>query len=545
MLHLFESLKAIGLELNSDEIKTAEVSVKGGKPCIQKLKSIGISVDNRSVVKQLDIKHPYLITGLESCDVLVRSLYLPLTKKKDIDAALAFQVDPLLPYPVEEAVLAYQMLNQNPEGSQVSVLSTNKVQLQKHLDKWQRFSIEPEKISCIQSALCLFQQTYLPSEDPVIVIHIGDEWTTGILTKNGKLLVSYNHREGFQSIRTKEEGESLSLTDLNALETPTELSNPLKLLQRGIAKICQALIKDAKGEKISGILFVGEIAFMTYFKNKFMEKLNLPLLSAQPLEPEYTPHEIESYALPIGLAIGALSTCKEPVDFRQHEMSYPHPWKRVTVPLVLYFLAVSLLSFTFYFFGQQYLNHQEDLLKGRYVELLAAMNKSYDGFEATFLTKNADAREKHNGEVVGVMQLDRDDLQQRAAFLQKDLQDTPDSFPLFANIPLVSDVLAWLSHHPYVLGKDENGNPEHRLQLESLTYTVVKKPSQEKKQEKYQVKVEFEFSSPVPKWAREFHDALIAPNDFVDPKGEVKWGSNRGHYRTSFYLKDKTSYPNF
>jgi type IV pilus assembly protein PilM len=36
---------------------------------------------------------------------------------------------------------------------------------------------------------------------------------------------------------------------------------------------------------------------------------------------------------------------------------------------------------------------------------------------------------------------------------------------------------------------------------------------------------------------------LIAPNELVDPKGEVKWNANKGKYRASFFLKDKTAYP--
>lgn len=66
---------------------------------------------------------------------------------------------------------------------------------------------------------------------------------------------------------------------------------------------------------------------------------------------------------------------------------------------------------------------------------------------------------------------------------------------------------------------------------------MTKRPEQNKKQEKYQVKVEMEFTSPTPKQAREFHDALIAPNDFVDPKGEIKWNSSHGRYRTSFFKR--------
>jgi type IV pilus assembly protein PilM len=130
-------------------------------------------------------------------------------------------------------------------------------------------------------------------------------------------------------------------------------------------------------------------------------------------------------------------------------------------------------------------------------------------------------------------------------YLDKDLQASPDLFPLWPNIPKVSDVLAWLSTQHVLMSK--KGKPDMKnlqsIQIESFNYSVVKRPDQSKKQEKYQVKVELEFTSPTPKLAREFHDSLIEPNALIDPKGEVKWNSSHGRYRTSFYLKDKTVYP--
>jgi type IV pilus assembly protein PilM len=81
------------------------------------------------------------------------------------------------------------------------------------------------------------------------------------------------------------------------------------------------------------------------------------------------------------------------------------------------------------------------------------------------------------------------------------------------------------------------------IQIDTFSYTMTKHPDQKQRLEKYQVKVDLEFSSITPKAAREFHDALIAPNAIVDPKGEIKWGTNKNKYRTSFYLKDRTLYP--
>ena len=99
-------------------------------------------------------------------------------------------------------------------------------------------------------------------------------------------------------------------------------------------------------------------------------------------------------------------------------------------------------------------------------------------------------------------------------------------------------MLAWLSTHPVLTKKEKN----EKFSLENFNYTLVKRPEINKKKEKYQVKIELEFVTFVPKLARQFHDALITPNDFVDAKAEIKWNANHNHYKTSFYLKDKTSY---
>jgi type IV pilus assembly protein PilM len=143
------------------------------------------------------------------------------------------------------------------------------------------------------------------------------------------------------------------------------------------------------------------------------------------------------------------------------------------------------------------------------------------------------------------MELDDESLLERINYLEKDLQAIPDIFPLLPNIPKVSDVLAWLSTLHIQIGKKSKGELPNAqsIQIENFNYTLVKRPEQNKKQEKYLVKVEIEFTSPTPKQAREFHDALIAPNNFVDPKGEVKWNTSHGRYRASFYLKDRTVYP--
>ena len=303
-----------------------------------------------------------------------------------------------------------------------------------------------------------------------------------------------------------------------------------------------ALAKECKSDSIEGIIVTGEGAQLDGLDRRLVAHLNLPLLICQGVG-ETSSQELHSYAVPIGLALSSLPGSLEKIDFRQQDLAYPHPWKRLTIPIATYFLAIILLACSFSFLSHEILKHQENQIKQTYLDLLKNMNRSYQDFEAAFHAKNPHAYDSFDGKTPKIEQLEQEDFAQRLAFLQKELQATPDSFPLFANVPRVSDVLAWLSQHPTVVSIDEHGNKQTKLQIDNFDYTMLKRPQSGKKQEKYQVKVELEFTSPTPKWAREFHDALIAPNDWIDPKGEIKWNSNRGKYKTSFFLKDKTAYP--
>lgn len=547
MLDFFQSPSTLGLEIFGSEIRGAEISLQKGNFFIKKIFSSPLSqTQSFNDVKRIYIHNsPILVAAADANDVLIRPLYMPLIKEKDIEAAFTFQAEPILPYPVEQAILTRQQLNQTAEGTNLTVFSLKKDLIEKKLETWQQIGVEPEQISCIQMALANFGKVYLKQDKPYLILHIGPSWSTCVLVKEGKLIASYAHQEGIELIRNlfKEKNKSDDtefLEEEDFFNSAPEIQESIKRLQQSLARMIFALIKECRGETLAGLLMTGEAIDIPGLEEKLTEKLELPLLQCEDLPQDtINSKDRRSYAVPIGLGIGAL---EKSIDFRKDEFSFPHPWRRMAIPLGSYFILMLLLTLTFYAFGKQYLHWKEDLLKQEYVSLLFDMNKSYEGFENTFLAKNSSAREKQGGEIIPIADLTRQDLQERLEFINRDLQASPDSFPLFPNTPTVSDVLAWLSSHPMISHKNKDGSIESRLQLENFSYSMLKRPAHGKKQEKYQVKVELEFSSPAPKWAREFHDALITSNDYVDPKGEVKWSSNRGRYRTSFYLKDKTSY---
>jgi len=550
MFDLIPPIKTLGFEKTIQHLKVAEVKYTRGFPIIETLASLPL---NTSLdVKRFYRKQPLLTTGLDGYEVLLRNLYLPLTKEKDIQEAFIFQAEPLLPYPIDQAILTKQTLNQSSEGTSLVVISVKKETMQAHLDQWQQLGIQPEKVACLQTALCQFATTFVNSEKKIICLHIQDTSTTAVLINEGKIIASFSQQEGFNLLKeayikdlASDEQKSTDEITLQGLDFLTideklpTLTTALLRLKRMVAKMYFALDKELKNIPLEGILFTGEgIQF-----NGLTEVLfnDLPTSLIQIVEVavkgKYNAKELLNFAVPIGLALHALPFQTDAIDFRQNEYVYPKPLKRLFKPLGVYLVGMLILSTVLYLFGQDLLKLELNRVKQNYVDLLASMGKTYDQFETQYRIKNPSEEANR----ISVLELDQQDLIDRLSFLQRDIHSTPDSFPLFANIPRVSDVLAWLSTHPAIAGEDLLGE-DGKLSLENFNYTLVRRPEQTKKQEKYQVKVELEFSTNVPKLAREFHDALIAPNDFIDPKAEIKWNANRNNYKTSFYLKDKTSY---
>lgn len=543
-----------GIELDGFLLKSAELSFVKGKETL--VRTFSITLDSSPAasehVNPLDMtedgqsflrsaQQNLVVSALDSDEVLIRTLDIKLKKEKDIDSVLAFQAEPLLPYPVENALLDRILLNQMPEGSQIAIIAARKDHVRQHVEKLNPLAISPDVISCVPVALAFFSKLAVTSIDPHFVLHLAKRQTTCALVKEGKLLAAQTSPIGLDALThyitlgTPEIDFSALSSNLNP-----ELNKTLQNWRNDITRLLYALSKQIRDVESIDILVTGEGAAYKNLGMALCKDANKQMILPKAPDSFQAPIEkLLRFAVPIGAALSALENIKDQVNFRQQEFAHPHPWRHLKKPIALYFVLCLALAFAFYLFGKAKISHQEDQIRQEYVDLLSTMNKSYPSFEKEFSSKYVPKRNSEE-EVKPAANLTLDEITQRLQVLNKELKESPDIFPLFPNVPRASDVLAWLSTHPNVVGTGKEGQ---LLQIESISYTLVKRPELKKKQEKYQVKVEIEFSTATPKLAREFHDALIAPNNIVDPKGEVKWSSNRGKYHASFFLKDKTAYP--
>lgn len=556
MLNFSTTAFAVGVESTSTGLRGASIILSRGKPKVEKIFEAFQPENGDSLLPYKDLlsNEKYLVSsGVKGSSVLVRFLQLPLTKDSDIETAVNFQVEPLLPYPIENALLASIRTGQQGQNTDLTVLAVRKDHLKQHLDSLQILGVEPEFVSCIPIAIARFSSLFETSPEPYIVIHLDEMSLTCALVKEGKLLTSYTHNQGVQPILNafKEEFKneetplmSYDFCSIDSTKTPL-ISQAVESLRSNATKTIYAILKDTKGNAPTTLFLAGQGHLLNNLSDIIYRDLDMTVVTPKPNpQADLSSQDLLKFSIPIGLGINALMPQREAINFRKQEFTFPYPWKRLKKTMIQYAFLSLLLAVSFFIFSHAYLKYEQAQAKLQYLELLSAIHKPYATFEEEYRQKHPQLDENGDPITPTLEALTTSDLKDRLHYMQKDLKPAVDAFPFYPNVPRVSDVLAWVSTHPKVIGTGHQGDtPTPLIQIENFSYAMVKKPDQKQRQEKYQVKVELEFSSTAPKWAREFHDALIAPNDIVDPKGEVKWNANKGKYRTSFYLKDKTLYP--
>ena len=535
------NLHTIGLEWNGSKVKAAQLSLAKGTPYLERV--FEISVDGSNVTEpslQETIKKHLSVTVLDSDEVLIRPIDIKLKRKQDIEAVLPFQTEPLLPYPIESALLDWIELDSSNEGFQVNVLAAQKDHLQTHLERWQTLNVEPEIVSCVPAALALFGKYFSP-ESTFFMVHLSESSTTCILVRDGKLIGAQSTHLGLRELHEAAGETPLTEIDFAALlPKNSKLFAAFETWRLDVVRLLYALAKQRKETDVNGVLLVGEGATLFNLGKALCHSMQTTLLHPV-TKPSFTDEELLRFAVPIGAALSALPKQIQ-VNFRQGELSYSRPWKRFKQPLAIYYLLCVVLGITVSLFGNAYLNYQEDQLRQDYVLLLTSLNRPYSSFEREFRIKHK-LPLIEDDQIVPIISLSANDLEERIETIRRDMKENVDLFPLQPGVPRVSDVLAWFSNHPLVKNASEESPESPAVQLESFNYSLVRRPEPKKAQEKYQVKVEIQFSALTPTIAREFHDALIAPNELVDPKAEVKWSANKGKYIATFFLKDKTFYP--
>ena len=465
------------------------------------------------------------VASLDGKETLIRKLKMKLLKEKDIEAAFPFEAESALPFAAGDGLVDKIVVEKEGGQTHLTLVACKKSALENYLGEFHKLNLDPEIVATTPSALAAFVGRYAHLEDELIVVFIGENSSLSAIVKKGKLLSSHSINQGIAALKEADQIENFDAADLEKLK-------------QEISWMILSEIKGIKNPNEAFLLSLGDGANLKGLDAILYKEIPSPRLELEAKEGmELNQSLLRKFAIAIGSALTALPNYQDPVNLRQGDLAYPAPWKRLKGTLTLFTTACFLLAFLLFICGQAYIGYREDELRQKYADLLAHMHKSYQVYEKEFIAARLPKGEEPPLTAPPLKELALVDLNERLQGLENEIRAQPDLYPLWPHTPRVSDLLTWLTHHPNMKGE------EGAIKIESFSYQMIKRPEVSKKSDKYQIKVDLELLAPSPKMAREFHAALNSPNDFVDPKGEIKWSASRGKYQTTFYLKDKTLYP--
>jgi type IV pilus assembly protein PilM len=416
-----------------------------------------------------------IATLLSSRNVFVRRLSLPVSGKRNALAALPFQLEGIIPFPVEHSIIAASITPEGKEGSSATVFATTSEALSSHLEQCRQFlENTPDHVTCEPAALRRFIHWVFPEEQgKILLLHMLDkEKIIALLVEREELLFS----------------QTLSLS--SSLEKEEE-KLVMFLKQKGF-----------RPEEISW-LYTGE-AIARNSPSPFPG----PKLHLSPID-HYPAEQVAVYALEIGTALEALDNDFYQIQFCNGELTPASQQEKRKKQTVVYFLVCAFFALLMAISSSLFIRAKETRLSDHLRSLLP---ETLQGKPMTTLSQ---------------MQVQLDSW-------ERSLGKQHIAFSLIPSVPKVSDLLAWLSTHPSFSLPD--GGKKEGIDLKAIHYQLVKYPKVQETSSPYQGQVTLEFTAQTPRLAREFHDALLKGDALVNPKKEVKWEVDNNTYRTSFEL---------
>jgi len=197
-----------------------------------------------------------VITNLPGRNVSSRMIPLPFSDRKKIQQTLPFEVEGLIPLPLESILIDYQVIASGPEGSRSLVFFTEKETLRAHLALLRDAGVDPHAILPVPVALAnLWKELPPRGDDPCAVIDIGDRETSLAVLHHGKLLFGRSWATGSGKL-TLALAEALGVSTAQAREVKEKEASILASSGQPNdpeARKIEAVLKTALGPVAVGI----------------------------------------------------------------------------------------------------------------------------------------------------------------------------------------------------------------------------------------------------------------------------------------------------
>jgi len=298
--------RVIGLDVGKTHISATQVYIKGTKKIIEKYVEERLEPGSAAnyterairalhlVIAQLD-KFDAVHSALSSSVAIFKEIKLPFLTYEKIKMVVNYEIEPLLPFSLQDAVVDFIIAKQYPQeqSSQVLVAAVQKQHIAMHLEILQASGISPDIITIDLFALySLYKKipTYASLRGNTVIIDLGLQATRIAYIQDGQLRFIRTINKGTLHI-AKEVSEALGMQPNETMEYIIRYGLEKNTNQQYIQEVTKSLANfwqeiqftlqsfTAQGitqEQISKIILLGggsEIKKITEFVHSL---LNIP-----------------------------------------------------------------------------------------------------------------------------------------------------------------------------------------------------------------------------------------------------------------------------
>ena len=181
--------KILGIDIQSDSITAVQVEggLRGyhviGYARVMIRDFDGLEEALKALSEQIDFKADTYISTIPGEQVSFRNLQMPFQSIKKIRQTIAYEIEPMIPFPVEDLVVDFTLINKS-ERSDILSASVRREYISTYLTLLQDYGVDPDilDISGVPIVLWLFRQGEIP--DDGILFQIGQKRTTMVLYLN-------------------------------------------------------------------------------------------------------------------------------------------------------------------------------------------------------------------------------------------------------------------------------------------------------------------------------------------------------------------------
>jgi type IV pilus assembly protein PilM len=187
-------MRILGIDVGSRSVKAVEIDSAFGRYEIheyhEKILQAGESSTQAvmSLLASLTRKPDRIVVSLITRKMTFRNLQLPTKDKKAILAAVGFELEDELPFPIEQAAYDYTVLSQNKQGAYIHVAATLERHVKEEIEQWNAANIDPDAITTEAWGYRTFLNRVISpdqQEQPIFLLQLGHEKSVAYLQWRG------------------------------------------------------------------------------------------------------------------------------------------------------------------------------------------------------------------------------------------------------------------------------------------------------------------------------------------------------------------------